>query len=211
MARLYVIDRIKVDEAQSASSVVGKVSGGGFGNSGASWVQGRVDTLHDTSLFAGGRVYTLREVNQKIAVRTGDDLLVVCHQASNGSWKVVSAANLSNNTFHCLDPQAASLYFWVLAFFSLITIIFLIGFILAPILFWQAIRFTTVNIPQLNEANRLLVDLRSVTDVSTIDQAIASFNTSGTTAVPGSTRETAPNGQIKGQWWEEFAGSRSER
>jgi hypothetical protein len=138
--RLYEIHRLRVEDAQDASSVIGHIRG--MMVEGTGFTSGRTGTLHFANLFANGNAYSLVEMTTKLPIRLGDDLLVVCRQGKNGVWQVLSVANRSTKTSYALSPFNGLWYHWVAFAGGLRSLLLIIGIVLAPLTLYNALKFT---------------------------------------------------------------------
>lgn len=174
--KIFEIHRVRVEETQDASSVVGRVTGMTLGGTG--YVSGGVDMLHFSDLFANGRAYSLLQVTTKLPIRRGDDLLVVCRRAQNGVWRVLSVANRSIATSYHHSVLLPLFYLWGLFLLSLISVLFVIGFVLAPLLLFAAGKFTLLDMPQVLSANPELGRIANLSSDEDIARATAAFDQS---------------------------------
>lgn len=174
--RLYEIHRLRVEDAQHASSVTGHIRG--MMVEGAGFISGRRDTLHTANLFANGAAYSLLEVTTKLPIRIGDDLLVVCRQGKNGVWQVLSVANRSTKTSYALSPFNGLWFYWIGFLGALLSVLLLVGIVLAPLALYNALKFTQCDLAEMLTANDALGRIANLQADSEVEAAIAAFNRS---------------------------------
>lgn len=174
MRKTFQVHRLRVEDTQEASSVVGRVTG--MVLDGTGFVSGGIETLHSSNLFSNGRAYSLVQVMTKLPIRRHDDLLVVCRQGRNGVWIVLSVLNRSNGTSYQHSVVLPLLYLWGVFILSLITIFLVIGIVLAPLMLFVAGKFTLIDFPQILSANRALSRIASLGSDDKMDREIDAFN-----------------------------------
>ncbi len=172
MARTFEIHLVKVEETQASASVSGEV-GNWFGSD---RIVGRIRTLHLSTIFSGNRLYRLSDLTGHPAVRGGDELIAVCRRAGDGAYEVFSYVNRSNGTQFTRPYWTAVLYGWVLFLVSLISILLIVGLVLAPFLLYQAIKMTFVTYPEIKAANTELAALAGLRDPVALSRRIEEFN-----------------------------------
>ncbi len=172
MARTFEIHLVKVEETQASASVSGEI-GNWYGSD---QIAGRIRTLHQSTIFSGNRLYRLSDLTGRPAVRGDDELIAVCRRARDGAYEVMSYVNRSNGTQFTRPYWTAILYGWVLFLVSLISILLIVGLVLAPFLLYQAIKMTFVTYPQIRAANAELAALAAVRDPAALSRRIEEFN-----------------------------------
>jgi hypothetical protein len=174
--RLYESHRLRVEDAQHASSVAGHVRG--MMVDGTGFISGRTDTLHVANLSANRVAYSLIEVTAKLPIRIGDDLLVVCRQGKNGVWQVLSVANRSTKTSYALSPFNGLWFYWIGFLGALLSVLVLVGLVLAPMALYNALKFTQCDFAEMMTANETLGRIANLKNDAELEAAVRAFNQS---------------------------------
>lgn len=186
MSNKFEIHCVKIEKTQSSSSVQGEVRGGGMtiNGTGGSSVRGRTDTVHTSQVTANGKMYMLKQKNASYPFSEGDDMVFLCKRNDKtGMYEIISLLNNSNGTRLVQSPATGLVYIWGMAVMSLITVLFVIGFILAPLAFGYAIYYTLKVHPLVKEATDKLLRLDGAKDKQTMEQSLIGY--SGQTLISG--------------------------
>lgn len=173
--RLYEIHRLRVEEAQHASSVTGHIRG--MIVEGMGFIRPHGHAAHRKSLCEWA-AYSLMEVTTKLPIRIGDGLLVICRQGKNGVWQVLSVANRSTKTTYALSPFNGLWFYWIGFLGALLSVLLLVGIILAPLALYNAVKFTQCGLAEMLAADDALGKIASLPADREVAAAIAAFNQS---------------------------------
>jgi len=177
---------IKIEREQSSSSVQGEVRGCGItiNGTGGSSVRGCIDTVHTSHVTANGQMYMFNQKNTRYPFSEGDDMVFLCKRNDKtGIYKIISLLNNSNGTRLVQSPATALVYIWAMAAMSLITVLFYIGFFLAPLAFCYAIYYTLKIYPSFKDSTEKLLRLDGAKDKKSIEQSLVGY--SGQTLISG--------------------------
>jgi len=179
MSNKLEIHCIKIEKKQSSSSVQGEVRGGGatINGFGSSSVIGKTDTFHTSQVTANGNMYELKQKNANYPFSEGDDMVFLCKRNDNtGMYEIISLLNNTNGTRLVGSPTTELIGIWSLFFFSLITVFFVIGFLLAPLMFCVAIYYTLKVHPVAKEATERLLSLDGAIDKNSMEQCLVGYS-----------------------------------
>lgn len=93
-------------------------------------------------------------------------------------WQVLSVANRSTRTSYALSPFNGLWFYWIGFAGGLLSLLIIIGIVLAPLTLYNALKFTQCNFTEMMSANDALGRIANLKTDAQLEAAIQAFNQS---------------------------------